>query len=376
MPNKILIVDDEPSMLDLLEQQLTGSDYTVERASNGEEGLKKVELCMPDVILLDYIMPEMNGLEVLKRLKDDSRYQDIPVILLTAVGFDEDVAKGLDSGADDYIIKPVRKVVLLSRLRSVLRIKRAYDLLAGWNRSLADQVRQQVEDIGRMGRLKRYLSPQIAEAILKSKDDDLFATHRREITVVFLDLRGFTAFSDNADPEEVIMLLRNYQAEMGKVIFKYEGTLAGFAGDGIMVFFNDPIPCDGHTEKAARMALEMLARAKELRGGWLKKAYNLDLGVGLAAGFATLGNIGFEGRMDYGAVGNVTNLAARLCEEAEGGQILTDRRTLSKIEDLVEAEPLQELLLKGIGQPVSAFNILKLKCEEFPNSNRERTSDF
>ena len=376
MPNKILIVDDEPSMLDLLEQQLTGSDYTVERASNGEEGLKKVELCMPDVILLDYIMPKMNGLEVLKRLKDDSRYQDIPVILLTAVGSDEDVAKGLDSGADDYIIKPIRKVVLLSRLRSVLRIKRAYDLLAGWNRSLADQVRQQVEDIGRMGRLKRYLSPQIAEAILKSKDDDLFATHRREITVVFLDLRGFTAFSDNAEPEEVIMVLRNYQAEMGKLIFKYEGTLAGFAGDGIMVFFNDPVPCDDHTEKAARMALEMLARVKEIRSGWLKKAYNLNLGVGLAAGFATLGNIGFEGRMDYSAVGNVTNLAARLCEEAEGDQILTDRRTLSKIEHLVEAEPLQELLLKGIGQPVAAFNISKLKCEEIPNSNRERTSDF
>lgn len=186
-------------------------------------------------------------------------------------------------------------------------------------------------------------------------------SHRREITVAFLDLRGFTAFSDSAEPEEVMELLGSYHAEMGNLIFKFEGTIEHFSGDGIMVFFNDPIPCEDHTEKAVRMALEIRARVKELRAGWLKKGYDLDLGVGLAAGYATLGNIGFEGRMDYGAVGNVTNLSARLCEEAKGGQILTDKKTFSKIEDLVEVEPLDELHPKGLARPIATFNIVRLK---------------
>ena len=213
-----------------------------------------------------------------------------------------------------------------------------------------------------MSRLKRYLSPQIADTILKSEDESLFKSHRREITVVFLDLRGFTNFSESAEPEEVMELLKNYHAEMGKLIFKFDGTLEHFAGDGMMVFFNDPIPSDTHTEQAARMAVEMRERVKELRTGWIKKGYELDLGVGLAAGYATLGSIGFEGRMDYGAVGNVTNLTARLCDEAKGGQILTNQRTLSKIEELAEAEPVGELHLKGFGRPVLAFNILRLKA--------------
>ncbi|MEE9522019.1 MAG: adenylate/guanylate cyclase domain-containing protein [candidate division NC10 bacterium] len=241
------------------------------------------------------------------------------------------------------------------------RLEEASHSLEEWNRTLEDKVRQQVKEIERMGRIKRYLSPQIAETVLKDEGDDLFKTHRREVTVVFLDLRGFTNFSDSAEPEEVIEFLRGYHAEMGKLIFQFEGTLEHFSGDGIMVFFNDPIPRKDHTEVAVRMTVEMQARAKELRPGWLKKGYDLDLGVGIAAGYATLGTIGFEGRMDYGAVGNVTNLAARLSSEAKGGQILTNQRTLSKIEDLVEAEPLEELHLKGFHRPVAVFNIVKLK---------------
>jgi adenylate cyclase len=230
-----------------------------------------------------------------------------------------------------------------------------------WTRNLLDKIRGQGDPIDRVTRLLRYFSPQIAKAVLDSDNERLFETHRREITVVFLDLRGFTSFSDSAEPEDVVGLLRSYHAEMGKLIFKFEGTLERFAGDGIMVFFNDPIPFDDHTEKAVRMALEMRERAKELRKGWLKNGYDLDLGVGLAAGFATLGNIGFEGRMDYGAVGNVTNLASRLCAEAKGGQILTNQQTLCKIENMVETEDLGEMQLKGIARPVAAFNILDLK---------------
>ena len=361
MPTKILIVDDEPFNLDLLEQELTDQGYVIERANDGAEALEKVPSFLPDLILLDYMMPKMNGIEVVKQLKQDERYKGIPVILLTAKASQEDKVKGLDAGADDYVVKPFDSFELLARVRSMMRIKQMQDSLEEWNRGLTDKVTQQVGQIERMGRLKRYLSPQIAETILKSEDENLFKSHRREITVVFLDLRGFTAFSDSAEPEEIMELLRTYHAEMGKLIFEFQGTLERFAGDGIMVFFNDPIPCENHTEKAARMALEMHARVKGLRTGWLKKGYDLDLGIGLAAGYATLGNIGFEGRMDYGAVGNVTNLASRLCDEAKGGQILTNQKTFSKIEELFEAEPLEELELKGFSRPVAAFNIIKPK---------------
>ncbi len=331
MANKILIVDDEPFNLDLLEQELADQGYVIERANDGSEALEKVPSFLPDVILLDYMMPKMNGLEVVARLKRDERYKGIPVILLTAKASQQDKVKGLDAGADDYVVKPFESFELLARVRSMMRIKQMHDTLEEWNRSLAEKVKQQVTELQRMNRLKRYLSPQIAETILKSDDDSLFKSHRREITVVFLDLRGFTAFSDSAEPEEVMELLRGYHSEMGKLIFKYDGTLERFAGDGIMVFFNDPIPCSDHAEKAVRMALEMRVEVQHLRAGWMKRGYDLDLGVGLATGYATLGNIGFEGRMDYGAVGNVNNLAARLCSEAKGGQVLTNQRTLSMI---------------------------------------------
>ena len=361
MPNKILIVDDEPFNLDLLEQELSEQDYTIERANDGEEALQKVESFLPDVILLDYMMPKLNGIEVVKRLRQDERYKLIPVILVTAKGSLEDKVRGLDAGADDYVVKPFDSFELLARVRSMIRIKQLHDSLEELNRSLAEKVTQQVAEIERMGRLKRYLSPQVAESVLKRDDDSLFKTHRREITVVFLDLRGFTAFSDSAEPEEIMELLRNYHAEMGKLIFKFDGTLERFAGDGIMIFFNDPISCEDHTERAVHMAVEMRSKAQELRAGWLKRGYDLDLGIGLASSYATMGNIGFEGRMDYGAVGNVTNLASRLCDEAKGGQIVTNQKTLSKVEQLVEAESLQELQLKGFARPVAAFNIVKLR---------------
>jgi adenylate cyclase len=360
MPNKILIVDDEPFNLDLLEQELDEQNYTIERANDGAEALDKVPVFQPDLILLDYMMPKMNGLEVLRRLREDALYTRIPVILLTAKATQEDKVRGLDAGADDYVIKPFDSFELLARVRAMMRIKQMHDTLDEWNRSLTEKVKQQVDELQRVNRLKRYLSPQIAETIL-GEDENLFKSHRREITVVFLDLRGFTSFSDSAEPEEVMEVLRGYHAAMGKLIFDFSGTLERFAGDGIMIFFNDPIPCADHTEKAVRMALAMQTKVEEIRSEWLKKGYELDLGIGMAAGYATLGNIGFEGRMDYGAIGNVTNLAARLCSEAKARQILTNQRTLSKIENLVEYEPLEELQLKGVARPVAAFNIMKLK---------------
>ena len=249
-----------------------------------------------------------------------------------------------------------------------------FEALQELNRSLIKKVSQQTDLIERMSRLKRYLSPQLADYILKSDDPDPFKSHRREITAIFLDLRGFTAFSDSAEPEEVIALLRSYHAEMGKLIFKFGGTVEHFVADGLMVFFNDPVPCQEHTEKAVRLSMGMRDRVKELRTGWLQKGYDLDLGIGLAAGYAAVGNIGFEGQLDYSAVGNVTNLASRLCGAAKGGQILTDQKTLTQIDNLVQAEPLEELHLKGFVRPVRAFDIVSLRrhveVEKRVNSGR------
>ncbi len=357
MVKKILIVDDEPFNLDLLEQELSEYDYQIERAGDGVEALEKTQSFAPDVILLDYMMPRMNGLEVVKQLRASPEHQGIPVILLTAKATQEDKVAGLDAGADDYVTKPFDSFELLARVRAMMRLKQMHDTLEEWNRTLAETVKKQVSELERLARLKRYLSPQIAETIL-GQDDELFKTHRREITIVFLDLRGFTAFSDTAEPEEVMDFLRHYHAEMGNLVFKFSGTLERFMGDGIVIIFNDPIPCEDHTHRAALMALEMRDRVKTLRAAWLKKGYNLDLGVGMAAGYTTLGTMGFEGRMDYGTVGNLPNLAARLCAEAKGGQILTDQKTMSRLEQAFQAEALEQLSLKGIARPVLAYNIL------------------
>lgn len=361
MATKILIVDDDPFNLDLLEQELTEHSYVIERARDGKEGLEKVESFLPDVILLDYMMPKMNGMEVVKHLKQDPRFKSIPVVLLTAKGSQKDRIEGLDAGADEYIAKPFDAPELLARVRSMIRIKHMHDALESWNQTLAGKVQAQVEEIQRVSRLKRYLSPQIAETILKSDEEKLVKGHRREITAVFLDLRGFTAFSDGAEPEDVLDLLSTYHSEMGRLIFRFEGTLERFAGDGINVFFNDPIPCADHPMRAVRMAVEMRDKMKDLRAQWAKEGYDLDLGIGLVTGYATIGTFGFEGRMDYGALGNVVNLASRLSDAAEGGQILTNQKTLSRIDDFVETERLNDLELKGFGRPVPTFNVLRLK---------------
>src|SRR5215208_3388668 len=360
MPNKILIVDDEPFNLDLLEQELMEYNYILERATDGVDALAKADSFAPDIILLDYMMPKMNGLEVVKALRQSEHHKSVPVILLTAKASQEDKVAGLDAGADDYVTKPFDSFELLARVRAMLRIKELHDQLGEWNRTLEQKVQEQIGELKRMERLKRYLSPQIAETILE-KEDNLFKTHRREITIVFLDLRGFTAFSDDAEPEEVMEFLRDYHAEMGALIFKFEGTLERFVGDGIVVIFNDPLPCGEHGRKAVGMALEMRDRVKELRVAWTKKGYDLDLGVGLATGYATLGTIGFEGRMDYSSVGNLPNLAARMCAEAKGGQVLTDQKTMSRLEDDFDSEAFEAVQLKGLSRPVRVFNIIGKK---------------
>ena len=233
--------------------------------------------------------------------------------------------------------------------------------LADWNRTLEQRVADGVRQIEQMGRLKRFLSPQIADLIVGGTTDDPLKSHRREITVVFLDLRGFTAFIETADPEEVMGVLHEYHGEMGRLIIEHNGTIEHFAGDGIMIFFNDPVAVENPAEQAVRMAIRMQAAFGGLSQGWKKRGYDLHMGIGIAQGYATLGMIGFEGRRDYGAIGPVTNLASRLCGDAKAGQILVAQKVFGFVEDLVTAEPVGELNVKGFHKPVPAFNVTRLK---------------
>jgi len=290
------------------------------------------------------------------------------VVMVTSLDPAQERIRGLEAGADDFLTKPLNQAELLARVRSLIRVKHLYDTvqlqaaqLAEWNKTLEERVREQVSQLDRLGRLKRFFSPQLAELIVAGDAEDPLKSHRREVTVVFLDLRGFTAFAETAEPEEVMSVLREYHAEMGKLILEHEGTLERFTGDGMMVFFNDPVPLPNPAERATRMALAMRERVRDLRVKWRKRGVDLDLGIGIAQGYATIGAIGFEGRLDYGAIGTVTNLAARLCGEARPGQLLVPQRMLGMVEELVEAEVVGELGLKGFSKPVSAFNVIGLR---------------
>jgi class 3 adenylate cyclase len=321
-----------------------------------------------DLVLLDVMMPDMDGYAVLQRLKADARLRDIPVLMISALDEVASVVRCIELGAEDYLSKPFDPILLQARIGACLERKRLHDQevrqrqeLAEWNRTLEQRVAQQVAQLERMGRLKRFFSPQLAELIVAGGAADPLQTHRREITVVFLDLRGFTGFAETADPEEVMGVLREYHAAMGECILTHEGTLERFTGDGMMIFFNDPVPVSDPAERAIRMAFAMRDRVDQLTSKWQKKGYALALGVGIAQGYATIGAIGFEGRWDYGAIGTVTNLAARLCAEAKPGQILIPQRLLGAVEHLVEAEPVGELPLKGFHRAIPAFSVIDLK---------------
>ena len=364
---KILAVDDTPHNIRLLEAVLAPRGYAIVPAGNGMEALEKVATERPDLILLDVVMPGMDGYEVCRRLRDDPATRLLPVVMVTASG-DQEKVRAIEAGADDFILKPFNHAELLARVKSLLRIKEYYDTiqaqaaeLAELNRTLEARVRQQVDELERVGRLRRYLSPQLAELIVSSGDESVLESHRREITVVFCDLRGYTAFAETAEPEEIMGMLREYHAALGELIFCYEGTLERFAGDGLMVWFNDPLPCEDPAGRAVRMALAMRGRVDHLAAGWRKRGHELGFGVGIAQGYATLGRIGFEGRFDYAAIGTVTNLAARLCGEAGSGQILVSRRVHAAVEGQVEAEPVGELSLKGFVRPVPTYNVVTLK---------------
>ena len=343
-------------------------------AGDGAEALEKVRALLPDLVLLDIMMPKMDGIETVKRLKADATLPFIPVILVTARADSKDVVAGLESGGDDYLTKPVDHSALSARVRAMLRIKALHDTvqaqaerleeqaaeLAAWNKSLEERVAEQVGEIERIGRLKRFLAPQIVETIVSTGGEAILEHHRRDIVVLFCDMRGFTAFAETAEPEDVMAVLREYHNALGPLIHRHEGTLDRFTGDGMLVLFNDPMPCADPAHRAVRLAVEMREAVASLGRSWAARGHEVGFGVGIAQGYATLGRIGFEGRFDYSAIGTVTNLAARLCAEARDGQILVTQRVAAAIDKAAEFEHLGDIALKGLSRPVAVLNVRSL----------------
>ena len=377
-PPQILIVDDNPQNLDIFQTRLAAQGYEILTASDGEEALAVAREKRPDLILLDIMMPKLNGIEVCRRLKSDSSLPFMPIIMVTAKADPKDVVAGLEAGADEYLAKPVDQTALVARVKSMLRIKGLHDTgqeqaarleaqavqLSEWNQKLEEKVAEQLHELERVGHLKRFFSPQVADLIISSDEKSLMEGHRQEITAVFCDLRGFTAFSDTAEPEEVMNVLREYHGAVGHLIFRFDATLEHFAGDGLLAFLNDPLPCADPAARATRMAVAMRKDVGALIDQWRKRGHELGFGIGIALGYATLGQIGFEGRFQYAAIGSSLNLASRLCDQAENGQILVTQRICAEIEDIAESEPLGELTLKGFLKPVPAFNVTGLKAGE------------
>jgi class 3 adenylate cyclase len=373
---KILAVDDTPANLKVLRSVFVPRGYEVIEAASGEEALARLESDPPDIVLLDVLMPGIDGYEVCRRIRENLATRFLPVVMITASAPRQRLT-AIEAGADDFIQKPFDQPELLARVRSLLRIKEYHDTietqastlaaqaaeLAEINRDLEARVHQQVEELERVSRLRRFLAPQITDLIISSGDERALDNHRREITVVFCDLRGFTAFSETSDPEDVMGVLGEYHAALGQLTFDHEGTLERFAGDGVMVYFNDPIPCPDPPARAVRMAVRMREQVADLCRIWSRRGHQLGFGVGIAQGFATLGRIGFEGRLDYAAIGPVTNLASRLCDQAADGQILIAQRVFLAVEELVEVESIGDLSLRGFTRQVPTYNVRNIRDE-------------
>ncbi|MFL6083638.1 MAG: adenylate/guanylate cyclase domain-containing protein [Mycobacterium sp.] len=368
IPATVLAVDDQPTNLRLLDAVLTPRGHRVLTAQSGAEAFALLETEDVDIVLLDIVMPEMDGHEVCRRIRSNPATEFLPVVMITASGSEQRLA-ALESGADDFVTKPFDQSELLARVKSLARIKRYHDTirqqadeLAEWNAELETRVARQVAELERTNRLRHFLSPQLADLVVG--DESLLGSHRREIVVLFTDLRNFTPFAETSEPEEVMGVLAEYHHAIGALVHSYGGTLERFTGDGIMVFFNDPIPCDDAAERAVRTALEIRDAVTDLAARWRRKGYELPVGIGIAQGFATLGRIGFEGRFDYAAIGSVTNLAARLCSDAGPWQVLVTDRVLAATEHVAVAEMVGDIQPKGFSKTVRVHNISALKTKD------------
>jgi len=363
-PVTVLAVDDQPANRRLLEAVLTPRGYHVLPASSGPEALDLLRQREVDLVLLDVVMPGMDGHEVCRRIRADARTAYLPVVMITASG-EQQRLTALESGADDFVTKPFNTAELLARVASLARIKRYHDTvtrqaaeLAAWNAELERRVAEGVTELERTSRLRHFLSPQLADLVVE--DQSLLASHRREIVVVFCDFHGFTHFAETSEPEEVMAVLGDYHRVVGTHVHAHEGTLERFTGDGIMVFFNDPVPCEDPVERAVRMSLDIGEEVQQLATGWRRHGHDLTHRTGIAQGYATLGRIGFEGRFDYAAIGSVTNLSARLCTDAEDWQVLVTDRVLAAVEGMADADLIGDIRPKGFSRAVRVHNIRSL----------------
>ncbi len=365
---RILVVDDTAANAKLLTDVLVYHGYSVKSVASGSDALPALADESFDLVLLDVVMPGIDGYEVCRRIRADPRFVALPVVMVTALDAKDERVKGLDSGADDFLSKPINQPELLARVRSLLRIKRLHDQtrrqareLAEWAATLERRVATGIAEVERLSRMKRFFSPQVAELIVNGGAADPLQSRRREIAVVYLDLRGFTAFAETSEPEEVMRALRAYHAAMGKIVLAHEATLERFTGDGIMLFVGDPVPVEKPAHRAVAIALAMRKAAFDLSETWKKRGVELGLAIGVAQGFATVGAIGFEGRVDYGAIGTVTNLAARLCQYAEAGEILLSQRVFSELDGAFEGDDLGPVQLHGFAKPTRVY-----RCAAYP----------
>ncbi|MBK6637301.1 MAG: response regulator [Rhodocyclaceae bacterium] len=363
----LLVVDDAPQNLSLMSDILE-QDYNVKLAASGTRALAIVAAQIPDLILLDIVMPEMDGYEVCARLKASVATYDIPIIFVTSLDGADDETRGLALGAVDYLTKPINPDILKARVYTHLALRRQAVMLSKQTRALRElnetleaRVAEESARVKRLERLRRFFSPAVADVLLSTDPDAFLAPRRREIVVVFLDLRGYTAFTENFPADEVMRVLSEFHAAMGELITNHGGTVERFTGDGMMIFFNDPIEIDDPAGTALRMAVQMQERFQSLATLWSQRGCVLSMGIGIAKGIATIGAIGFDGRRDYGAIGSVTNLAARLCAEAEGGATLVSAAVAASVANHLGMPALrarQALTLKGFREHVAVFDVL------------------